>query len=303
MNVLSLFDGISCGQLALKSAGVPIDNYFASEIDKNAVKVTQYHFPDTVQLGDVTTVCFDDLPKIDLICGGNPCQSFSFSGKQVNFNDPRGQLFFQYVRLLKECESRFFLLENVRMKKQYQDVISEQLGVEPILVNSNTVSAQSRNRLYWTNIPFKPYQTESPYFVKDILDKVYNGGRDPSQEEVDRDLKRLLAKSKYRDTFQWKYDTTDRILVQRPDGLKIQRIGRVAMPRHKSCIIGCTDQPYIWDGREIRKVTPKEAERLQTLPDYYTAILGKDNPRYKAIGNGWTVNVIAKIFEGLKNNA
>src|SRR5574344_618635 len=141
MNVLSLFDGMSCGQIALNRAGIKYDNYFASEIDKPAIKVTMANYPNTIQLGSVLDVKGADLPKIDLLIGGSPCQGFSFAGKQLNFNDPRSSLFFEYVRLLRECNPKYFLLENVKMKKEYQDIISEHLSVEPILINSALVSA------------------------------------------------------------------------------------------------------------------------------------------------------------------
>ena len=148
MNVLSLFDGMSCGQIALNRANIPYDNYYASEIDKHAIKVTQHNYPETIQLGDVTEIKSSDLPQIGLLIGGSPCQGFSFAGKQLNFEDPRSKLFFEFVRLLKECKPKFFLLENVKMKKEYQNVISEHLGVEPIEINSALVSAQNRKRLY-----------------------------------------------------------------------------------------------------------------------------------------------------------
>lgn len=149
MVVLSLFDGISGGQLALQRAGIKVDKYYASEIDKYAIQITQKNFPGTVQLGDVTKIKGTDLPKIDLCIGGSPCQGFSFAGKQLNFDDPRSKLFFEFVRLLKECKPKYFLLENVKMKKEYQDVITEHLGVEPVKINSNLLSAQNRKRLYW----------------------------------------------------------------------------------------------------------------------------------------------------------
>ena len=154
LNVLSLFDGMSCGQLALKKAGIKVNKYFSSEIDKYAIKVTQANFPDTIQLGDVKAITSNQVGTIDLFIGGSPCQGFSFAGKQLNFNDPRSKLFFEYARLLKEIKPKYFLLENVRMKKESQDIISKCLGIEPIAINSNIVSAQNRYRLYWTNIPF-----------------------------------------------------------------------------------------------------------------------------------------------------
>ena len=156
-NVLSLFDGMSCGQLALRKAGIEYDNYFACEIDKYAIQVTQNNFPDTKQLGDVRNVKAADLPKIDLIIGGSPCQGFSFAGKGLNFNDPRSALFFEFVRLIKECNPKYFMLENVKMKKEHELVISQYMKVAPIEINSALVSAQNRVRLYWTNINQKPY--------------------------------------------------------------------------------------------------------------------------------------------------
>ncbi len=169
MNVLSLFDGMSCGQIALNRAGIPYKKYYASEIDKHAIKVTQHNYPDTIQLGSVIDIKGTDLPKIDLLIGGSPCQGFSFAGKQLNFDDPRSKLFFEFVRLLKECKPKYFLLENVKMKKEYQDVITEHLGVEPIEINSNLLSAQNRKRLYWTNIPGVTIPNDKGILLKDIV--------------------------------------------------------------------------------------------------------------------------------------
>ena len=155
INVLSLFDGISAAQIALERAGIPVKNYYASEIDKYAITVAQENYPNTQQIGDVRTVDVSTLPKIDLIVGGSPCQGFSFTGKGLNFDDPRSALFFEYVRILNKTRETNpdvkFLLENVRMKKEYQDVISEHLGVQPVPINSSLVSAQNRYRLYWAN--------------------------------------------------------------------------------------------------------------------------------------------------------
>lgn len=156
ITVLSLFDGMSCGQIALREAGIKVDKYFASEIDKHAIAQTQHNFPDTIQLGSVTDVHAADLPHIDLLIGGSPCQGFSFAGKQLNFNDPRSVLFFEYVRILREIQEYnprvLFLLENVRMRRDCELVITEHLGLEPVVINSALVSAQNRVRLYWTNI-------------------------------------------------------------------------------------------------------------------------------------------------------
>src|SRR6478609_457533 len=173
MNVLSFFDGMSCGQLALQQAGFKVDNYFACEIDKYAMQITNKNFPNTKQLGDVTKISGYDFDRIDLFLGGSPCQGFSFAGKQLNFEDPRSKLFFEYVRVLKELRVKNpgvkFLLENVKMKKEYQDVISELLGVQPVEINSALVSAQNRKRLYWTNLGTIEQPEDKGILLKDIV--------------------------------------------------------------------------------------------------------------------------------------
>jgi len=170
VNVLSLFDGMSCGQIALDQLGIPVDKYYAAEIDEYAITVTKKNYPNTIHLGDVTKVDGTKLDKIDLLIGGSPCQGFSFAGKQLNFNDPRSALFFEYVRLLKECKPKYFMLENVRMKQEFQDIISSYLGVEPVMINSSLLSAQNRVRLYWTNIPNVTQPQDMGIVLKDILE-------------------------------------------------------------------------------------------------------------------------------------
>ena len=170
INVLSLFDGLSCGNIALEKAGIKVNNYYASEIDKWAIKIANKNYPNIIQLGDVTKFDETKLPKIDLLIGGSPCQGFSFAGKQLNFDDPRSKLFFVYVYMLKQLKPKYFLLENVRMSKQSQDVISEHLGVQPIKINSSLVSAQNRVRLYWTNIPNVTQPKDKGLKLKDILE-------------------------------------------------------------------------------------------------------------------------------------
>ena len=170
MNVLSLFDGMSCGRLALDRLGIEVDQYYAAEIDKYAIQVTQENWPETIQLGDVTQIKAKDLPKIDLILAGSPCQGFSFAGKQLAFDDPRSALFFEFVRILKECNPKYFLLENVKMKKEFLDIITQQVGVEPILINSALVSAQNRQRYYWTNIPGVEQPENRGIVLRDILE-------------------------------------------------------------------------------------------------------------------------------------
>ena len=172
INVLSLFDGMSCGQIALDKLGVKVNKYFACEIDKYAMQVTQHNFPDTIQLGDVQFVTKETFGnhKIDLVIGGSPCQGFSFAGKMLNFDDPRSKLFFEYVRLVKDLKPKYFLLENVKMKKESQDIITEYMGVEPIEINSALVSAQTRKRLYWTNIPNVGQPEDKGIVLKDIIE-------------------------------------------------------------------------------------------------------------------------------------
>ena len=183
MNVLSLFDGMSCGRIALDQLGIKVDNYYACEIDKYAMQVSQANYPEIIQLGDVCDVKSKDLPKIDLILAGSPCQGFSFAGKQLAFDDPRSALFFEFIRLLKECKPKYFLLENVRMKKEYLQVISEQVsacypeipfGIEPTMICSSLVSAQSRKRYYWTNIPNVTQPEQKGIVLRDILETRVN---------------------------------------------------------------------------------------------------------------------------------
>ena len=179
MKVLSLFDGMSCGQLALNRLGIKVDTYYASEIDKYAMQVTQANFPKTIQVGDVCNLDPNDFKDVDLMLAGSPCQGFSFAGKQLAFDDPRSALFFEFIRLLKEIKPKYFLLENVKMKKEYLQVISEQVsacypeipfGIEPIFINSSLVSAQSRQRYYWTNIPNITQPEERGIVLGDILE-------------------------------------------------------------------------------------------------------------------------------------
>lgn len=170
INVLSLFDGMSCGQIALDRLGVEVNKYYASEIDKYAMTIAKKNYPNIEHIGDVTQVDGTKLDKIDLMIGGSPCQGFSFAGKQLNFSDPRSALYFEFVRLLKETKPKYFLLENVRMKKEFQAIITKDLGVEPIMINSSLLSAQNRVRLYWTNIPNISQPNDLGIVLKDIIE-------------------------------------------------------------------------------------------------------------------------------------
>lgn len=302
MNVLSLFDGMSCGRLALERAGIHVDNYYASEIDKFAIKVAKANYPDTHHIGDVKDVHACDLPKIDLLLGGSPCQGFSFSGKRLDFKDPRSKLFFEYVRLLWECKPRWFLMENVRMTKQCQDIISEHLGVEPRPINSNLVSAQNRYRLYWTNLSFDDPVDEG-IMLKDILESGV----------TDRDKAHCLDANYFKGgNLRQYFEKHRRQLVFSKDGLchvgeadinGQEHQKRVYHPDGKSPTLntcsGGNREPKVLDGYKWRKLTPVECERLQTVPDNYTAHVS-NSQRYKMLGNGWTVDVIAHIlYQGL----
>lgn len=273
MNVLSLFDGISCGQIALERVGSKVNNYFASEINKHAIEVTKHNYPNTKHIGDVTKVKGADLPDIEILMGGSPCQGFSFAGKQLNFNDPRSKLFFEFVRLLKETKPKYFLLENVRMKKEYQDIISKHVGVEPIKINSNLLSKQNRCRLYWTNIPcaqVTPIDTNFDGYL-------YRLGHGYIKDEIKffQKYPTLAAQSpatKYRIVTNLKFS---KIALETGDLLSIRRGEKLT-----------------------RSASPEECEEFQTLPIGYTNCLPKCK-RFECIGNGWTIDIIAHIFKGL----
>ena len=285
MNVLSLFDGMSCGQIALNRAGFKIENYYACEIDKYAIQITQANYPNTQQLGDVAKVSVLDLPSLDLVIGGSPCQGFSFAGKQLNFEDPRSKLFFEFVRLLKETRVKNpnvkFLLENVKMKKEYQDVISQYLGVEPIKVNSNLVSAQDRIRYYWTDIHGFTLPKSKGLTLDDILD--------------------LDVPDKYNITerFYKKVPGTLAFKKSRTNLRGLERCSKTLLTGgHAISNTGSTNIFYSKDF--IRIPTPTECERLQTVPEGYTDIGILDSKRYHVLGNGWTVDVIVEFFKNIK---
>ena len=178
LTVLSLFDGIACGRVALERARIPVKRYIASEIEPNAIKVAMSNYPDIEQIGDVTKIDVNSLPEIDLLIGGSPCQGFSVMGKQQNFEDPRSRLFWEYVKILKATKPKYFLLENVKMKQEYSDIITEALGVEPRIINSRLVSRQNRVRAYWTNLDVGEIADKNVSF-QDILESGYTN-RDKS---------------------------------------------------------------------------------------------------------------------------
>lgn len=286
MNVLSLFDGMSCGQIALNKLGFKIDNYFASEIDKDAMKIAKKNFPNMQHIGDVTKVKGSELPKIDLLIGGSPCQGFSFAGKQLNFNDPRSALFFEFVRLLRETNPKYFLLENVRMKTEYQDVITEHLNwIEPIAINSSLVSAQNRNRLYWTNIPSVEQPKDKGIWLKDIFElntdeKIYT---EPYYKVNNKQLSYLGYVGNSPKQATKVFSTNGKsVCLTALGGGQGGKTGLYEIPNTRTC----------------RKLTVTECERLQNVPNGYTEGVSNTS-RYKMLGNGWTVDVIKHIFRNM----
>ena len=284
-NVLSLFDGMSCGQLALDTLGIKVNNYFASEIDEHAIKIAKKNYPNTKHIGSVVDVKGSDLPDIDLLIGGSPCQSFSNAGDRTGM-DGKSKLFWEFVRVLKETNPTYFLLENVRMKKEWEDIITEQLGVKPILINSRLVSAQNRPRLYWTNIP----NIEQPSYP-------------PSSSRWNKDRGIVLA-----DILEDTWDDKFNLSAKACDYMSRLRNGKPRWEYHTNPLNGksaCLTAnmykgvPYGVIKEQLRRLTPIECERLQTVPDNYTAGVS-DTQRFKMLGNGWTIDVIAHILVNMK---
>ena len=322
MNVLSLFDGMSCGQQALNRLGIKYDNYYASELDKYAIQITQKNFPDTIQLGDVCGVVAKDLPKdIDLLLAGSPCQGFSFAGKQLAFDDPRSALFFEFVRLLRELKPKYFLLENVRMKKEYLDVITEQVGgIEPIMINSALVSAQNRVRYYWTNIPnvqqpedkgivlhdvLEDY-TDDVYFAGEKLQKNYKGGDqlNPNYKSQANTIHDVNKKSGTicagTHGYANGYVTGAWLGRYKEDGSTTQKLELRKDDKTNTLTSVQKDNVVVEnDTMNWRKLTPLECERLQTVDDNYTEGVS-NTQRYKMLGNGWTIDVISHILNHIK---
>lgn len=250
MNILSLFDGMSCGRLALDRLGIKVDKYYASEIDKYAIQVSSANYPDIIQIGDVCDVKGEDYPDIDLVLAGSPCQGFSFAGNQLAFDDPRSALFFEFVRILKEVKPKYFLLENVKMKKEFLDVISEHVGVEPILINSALVSAQNRLRYYWTNIPGVEQPEDRGIVLRDILETEPDEKYDISEAKIDRVLNAKRGKGFFYNEDSEKIGTVIAGYHKEPtDGSYIEqhkpkRVGQIKKG-------GQGDRVYSEDGKSI----------------------------------------------------
>lgn len=317
MNVLSLFDGISCGQIALNKIGIKYDKYYASEIERNPIKATMENFPNTIQLGDVSNIKTNTLDKISLLFGGSPCQSFSMAGKRVGMSTTedievtkleqylklknegfsfKGQsyLFWEYVRILKEINPKYFLLENVVMTSKWEDIISNTLGVKPILINSSLLSGQDRKRLYWTNIPNISQPENKKIYLKDILDN-----------NIDESLflKDEFSK-RYKPNLNWKENKEKSSVIGKLSKYQGDRIfdieGKSSSLSANGGNNGSGGCNIIFHKEKLRRLSVNECEKLQTVPINYLKNIPKTSA-YKALGNGWTVDVIAHIFKNIIN--
>lgn len=290
---------MSCGQIALDQLGIKVDKYYASEIDKYAIQVTQKNYPNTIQVGDICELDPQDFQDVDLIMGGSPCQGFSFAGKQLAFDDPRSKLFFEFVRMVEGIKPKYFLLENVRMKKEYLQIITNMLGVEPIFINSALVSAQSRQRYYWTNILDIQQPEDRGIVLRDILEDDFSSEKDKSYC-IDANYFKGASVEQYK-------KKSRRQLVNKPKQVGMATdikghdiLKRVYSPEGKSPTLnsmgGGNREPKVAQ-KDLtwRKLTPLECERLQTVPDNYTEGVS-NTQRYKMLGNGWTVEVIKHIL-------
>lgn len=325
MNVLSLFDGMSCGRVALNRAGFIVNNYFASEVDRHAIAVAQANHPLSIQLGDVTKWrgWNIDWSSIDLVIGGSPCQGFSFAGNQLAFNDPRSMLFFEYNNILNHVKQLNpdvkFLLENVKMKTEFLDTISGFLGVEPTFINSSLVSAQERKRFYWTNWDFEQ-PADKGIYLSDILEPDLPScgigarivGRRLNELGKREDHNRDIPIAQY---LELRQDQKSNCLTTvYKDSVvpyyKVDKRLKIKFKQEKaSCLTGGAHSGGNHSDMDILVIEPDvcrrysitECERLQTLPDGYTQRKGISASQcYKMIGNGWTVDVIAHIFKALK---
>lgn len=302
MRVLSLFDGICCGHLALERAGIKIDSYDAYEIEKNAIKATETNFPDVIQHGDVTIEDFTKYKgKIDLLIGGSPCTNLSMAGNGQGLKGSQSKLFYEYARAIKEVQPKYFLLENVIMKKEWEDIITNILGVKPIEINSSLVSAQNRRRFYWTNIPNVTLPEDKNITLEDILEDI----EFPNPAAIrGRRLNKATIVGRRLDKNGHRKDTDKTIPIT-------QCLEVRATNTDKSNCLTTVDKDNVLTplpiGRHpdafknnlpFRYYTTKEMCRLQTVPDDFLNMI-PDSAARKALGNGWTVDVIAHIFSFL----
>lgn len=307
MNVLSLFDGMSCGQIALERAGINVSKYYAAELDKHAITVTQANYPNTIQLGDVTKWREWDIDwaSIDLLIGGSPCQGFSFAGKQLAFDDPRSKLFFVYVDILNHIRgvnpSVKFMLENVKMKKEFLDVISNFLGVEPEPINSSLVSAQNRQRYYWANWEFGQPEDKGIVLADILEDTGMIGpsairGRRLNKATI---LGRRLNDKGKREDYNKEIPITQCLEVRATNRDKSNCLTTVAKDNVLTSMPIGRHPDAFKRNLPFRYYTIKEYCRLQTVPENYFDGVASENQIRKMLGNGWTVDVIAHIFNSL----
>lgn len=310
INVLSLFDGISCGKIALERVGIKVNKYFASEIDEDAIAISMKNYDDIIRLGDVTRWREWDLPKIDLIIAGSPCQGFSRAGKMLNFNDERSKLFFEFVDILNDIKVKnpdvLFMLENVKMKTEWRNTITSYVGVDPIEINSKLVSGQNRPRIYWTNIPDVKKPTDKGIKLIDILDEPGDICYINHQGiEFDSSLSAASVNlvNCVNDEVRVSQATKKGyIIAEDGDGVNLSfptsktRRGRVI--KQKSSTLDQQCEVCVYHDNKIRRLTVRELERLQTLPYGYTSGFSSVAAK-KVIGNGWTIDVIAHIFSYL----
>jgi DNA-cytosine methyltransferase len=296
MNILSLFDGISCARIALDNLGFKVDSYYASEIDKYAISVSKNNYLDITHLGDIKDINAKDLPKIDLLIGGSPCQDLSNAQKGLGLEGSKSSLFYEYMRLLDEVKPNFFLLENV--KNKWGSIMSDYVGVDYLEVNSSIFSAQSRPRYYWTNLDYGNFpNTLSNLTLKDVVEKNVD-----DKYSLNKDgLNKFIHNTKLNDKV-----TKDGInkVFDLPKGIHKdnERQRRVYSLKSKSpTILARADTTKIFINNKVRKLTPLECERLQGIPDNYTS-LASDTQRYKMIGNAFTVSVIEHFLKGLEKN-
>ena len=296
MNVLSLFDGISGARIALEKLNIPITSYYASEIDKYAIQISKKNYPDIIHLGDIKDIKASDLPQIDLLIGGSPCQDLSNAQKGLGLKGEKSRLFYEYIRLYKELNPKYFLLENV--KNKWGDLMSDIIGVDFIEINSSLFSAQSRPRYYWTNIKFPkiPREHHSERLEDIVLknvDEKYYFNKDGLDEFVKENL--TFKKAPTKDGIVKLFDVPKSIIN---DHERQRRI--YALNSKSPTILARADTTKIVIDKRIRKLIPLECERLQNIPDNYTSSCS-DTQRYKMIGNGFNVNTIVHILKGLEN--
>lgn len=307
-NIFSAFDGMSCLQLALKKAKIGYSNYYSSEIDKYSIKVAQDNFSNTIQIGNIQNVTAMALPSIGLLAGGSPCQGFSRSGKQLRFEDERSKLFFEFLRLKNELKPKYFLLENVKMRQEDEDIISSYLGVKPFKINSSLVSAQNRERLYWTNIidieNFK-MPDDKYIFLKDIVDyevdkfiNVKDYSFFPADSHNSKNGLIFLGGLAKGNKGFWNNDGK---FLQRSfkQGYRVYSIeGKSVTLNASGGGLGGKTGLYEINGK-IRQLTVSECEQLQNIPIGYTKSVSQSQAK-KMLGNGWTVDVITHILNYLK---